>query len=107
MQQMILTTTHVIQDKSVSRYLGIVSGEVVMGANVFRDIAAGIRNVTGGRTRAYEETLRDSRNDALREMAERAQELGANAVIGVELGYETVGQNMLMVTASGTAVVVG
>lgn len=106
MADIILTTTHVIQDKQVSRYLGIVSGEVVMGANVFRDISAGIRNVIGGRTTAYEESLRESRRQALDEMAQHAQQMGANAVIGVELGYETVGQNMLMVTASGTAVVV-
>lgn len=103
---MIVTTTHVIQDKRVSKYMGIVSGEVVLGANIFRDISAGIRNVLGGRTTAYEETLREARQSALQEMTQHAQQMGANAVIGVELGYETVAQQMLMVTASGTAVVI-
>ena len=103
---MLTTTTSVIEGKRITRYYGIVSGETIVGANIFRDFFASIRDVIGGRSNSYEEVLRKAKNSALREMEEQAMRMGANAVIGVDLDYETVGQNgsMLMVTASGTAV---
>ena len=103
---MLITTTPNIEGKRITRYYGIVSGETIVGANIFRDFFASIRDVIGGRSNSYEEVLRKAKNSALREMEEQAMRLGANAVIGVDLDYETVGQNgsMLMVTASGTAV---
>ena len=103
---MLTTTTSVIEGKRITRYYGIVSGETIVGANIFRDFFASIRDVIGGRSNSYEEVLRKAKDSALREMEEQAMRLGANAVIGVDLDYETVGQNgsMLMVTASGTAV---
>ena len=103
---MLTTTTSVIEGKRITRYYGIVSGETIVGANIFRDFFAGIRDVIGGRSNSYEEVLRKAKDSALREMEEQAMRMGANAVIGVDLDYETVGQNgsMLMVTASGTAV---
>ncbi|MEM8969727.1 MAG: heavy metal-binding domain-containing protein [Bacteroidota bacterium] len=104
---MLVTTTSTLQDKSITEYLGLVSGEAIIGANVFRDFFAGIRDIVGGRSGSYERALRDAKEIALREMQEGAQKLGANAVIGVDLDYETVGKesSMLMVTASGTAVI--
>ena len=103
---MLITTTPNIEGKRITRYYGIVSGETIIGANIFRDFFASIREVIGGRSNSYEEVLRKAKDSALREMEEQAMRLGANAVIGVDLDYETVGQNgsMLMVTASGTAV---
>ena len=103
---MLITTTPNIEGKRIIRYYGIVSGETIVGANIFRDFFASIRDVIGGRSNSYEEVLRKAKDSALREMEEQAMRLGANAVIGVDLDYETVGQNgsMLMVTASGTAV---
>ena len=103
---MLTTTTSVIEGKRITRYYGIVSGETIIGANIFRDFFASIRDVIGGRSNSYEEVLRKAKDSALREMEEQAMRLGANAVIGVDLDFETVGQNgsMLMVTASGTAV---
>ena len=103
---MLTTTTSVIEGKRITRYYGIVSGETIIGANIFRDFFASIRDVIGGRSNSYEEVLRKAKDSALREMEEQAMRMGANAVIGVDLDYETVGQNgsMLMVTASGTAV---
>ena len=103
---MLTTTTSVIEGKRITRYYGIVSGETIVGANIFRDFFASIRDVIGGRSNSYEEVLRKAKDSALREMEEQAMRLGANAVIGVDLDFETVGQNgrMLMVTASGTAV---
>lgn len=103
---MLITTTPNIEGKRITRYYGIVSGETIVGANIFRDFFASIRDVIGGRSNSYEEVLRKAKDSALREMEEQAMRLGANAVIGVDLDYETVGQNgsMLMVTASGTAV---
>ena len=94
--------------KRITKYYGIVSGETIIGANIFRDFLAGIRDIVGGRSNSYEKVLREAKNSALREMEEQALQLGANAVIGVDLDYETVGQgaSMLMVTASGTAVFV-
>ena len=105
---MLVTTTSTLQGKQITRYLGIVSGETIIGANVFRDFFAGIRDIVGGRSGSYEEVLRQVKDTALKEMQQQAMAMGANAVIGVDLDYETVGSNgsMLMVTASGTAVVV-
>lgn len=100
---MLLTTTNIVEGKRVTRYFGIVSGETIIGANVFRDIFASIRDIVGGRSGSYEKVLREAKDTALREMQEQAQNMGANAVIGVDLDYETVNGSMLMVTASGTA----
>ena len=98
---MLVTTTPIIEGKRIIRYYGIVSGETIIGANVFRDFLAGIRDFVGGRSGAYEEVLRQAKDTAIREMEEQAARLGANAVIGVDLDYETVGGSgsMLMVTA--------
>ncbi len=101
---MLVTTTGVIQDRRITQYHGIVTGETILGANVFRDFLAGIRDIVGGRSTAYENVLKDARATALDEMVNQAQMRGANAVIGVDLDYETVGTGMLMVTATGTAV---
>jgi uncharacterized protein YbjQ (UPF0145 family) len=105
----LLTTTPTLEGRRVVRYLGIVSGEAILGANIFRDFFAGIRDVIGGRSGAYEGELRKAKAIALDEMALQARELGANAVIGVDLDYETINTGnsggMLMVTAAGTAVV--
>ena len=105
---MLVTTTPIIDGKRIIRYYGIVSGETIIGANVFRDFLAGIRDFVGGRSGAYEEVLRQAKDTAIREMEEQAARLGANAVIGVDLDYETVGGSgsMLMVTATGTAVTI-
>ena len=108
---MLIVTTHQIEGQTIQRYFGIVTGEAILGANIFKDFFAGIRDIVGGRSAAYEEELRKAKNIALDEMAAQARELGANAVIGVDLDYETIqvgqGGGMLMVSASGTAVVVG
>lgn len=103
---MIVTTTPSIEGKRITAYYGIVSGETIIGANMFRDLFASIRDIVGGRSGAYETVLREAKETALREMQEHASQLGANAIVGVDLDYETVGSNgsMLMVTASGTAV---
>jgi len=101
---MITTTTNSLEGKRISTYHGIVTGETIIGANIFRDFFASIRDIVGGRSNAYEEVLREARETALREMEDKALRLGANAVIGVDLDYETVGQSMLMVSVSGTAV---
>ncbi len=108
MQNIILTTTPSIEGRKITRYYGIVSGEAIIGANIFRDIFAGIRDIVGGRSASYEEVLREAKQNALMEMEENARRAGANAVVGVDLDYETIGSNgsMLMVTASGTAVFV-
>ena len=105
---MLVTTTPIIEGKRIIRYYGIVSGETIIGANVFRDFLAGIRDFVGGRSGAYEEVLRQAKDTAIREMEEQAARLGAYAVIGVDLDYETVGGSgsMLMVTATGTAVTI-
>jgi uncharacterized protein YbjQ (UPF0145 family) len=104
---MLTTTTSVLDGKPVSRYLGVVTGEAIIGANVFRDLLASVRDIVGGRSATYERALAEAREVALAEMQQRAQELGGNAVIGVDLDYEVLGQNngMLMVSCSGTAVV--
>ena|SRR5213594_3805178 len=106
---MITTTTPAIEGRKVSQYLGIVTGESIIGANIFRDLFAGIRDIVGGRSGAYEKVLADARRTALAEMEAEAQSRGADAVIGVDLDYEVLGaQNgMLMVSASGTAVKLG
>jgi uncharacterized protein YbjQ (UPF0145 family) len=103
---MILTTTNTIETHTVKEYLGIVTGETIIGANIFKDFFAGIRDIVGGRSSSYEGVLREAKDTALKEMQDQAQRLGASAVIGIDLDYETVGSNggMLMVTASGTAV---
>ncbi len=103
---MIVTTTPGIEGKQISEYLGIVTGEAIMGANVFRDLFAGIRDIVGGRSAAYEQELAKARQIALDEMEATAAQRGANAVVGVDLDYEVLGANngMLMVSASGTAV---
>jgi uncharacterized protein YbjQ (UPF0145 family) len=103
---MLMTTTSVIDGKQIVKYHGLVSGEAILGANVFRDLFAGIRDIVGGRSAAYEKELRRAKDLAIEEMTAQAQTLGANAVVGIDLDYETAGQggSMLMVSASGTAV---
>lgn len=103
---MLLTTTNNIEGKRITAYYGIVSGETIIGANIFKDFFAGIRDIVGGRSGAYERVLREAKDTAMNEMSEQARSLGANAVIAVDLDYETVGSggSMLMVTAAGTAV---
>ena len=104
---MLTTTTPTIEGKRIVKYVGLVSGEAILGANIFKDFFAGIRDIVGGRSAAYEGELRKAKEIALDEMKQQAAALGANAVVGVDLDYETVGQgSMLMVSASGTAVVV-
>ena len=106
---MIITTTTSIEGRPVRDYVGIVTGEAILGANIFKDLFAGIRDIVGGRSGAYEQELAKARTIALQEMEAAAAALGADAVVGVDLDYETVGQagSMLMVTASGTAVRLG
>ncbi|HET9692894.1 MAG TPA: heavy metal-binding domain-containing protein [Steroidobacteraceae bacterium] len=103
-----ITTTPSIEGRRIVRYLGVVAGEAIMGANVFKDLFAGVRDIVGGRSGTYERELQRAREIALGELQARAQALGANAVVGVDLDYEVLGQgnSMLMVSASGTAVVV-
>jgi uncharacterized protein YbjQ (UPF0145 family) len=109
MPDMIITTTTSVEGRPVREYIGIVTGEAILGANIFKDLFAGIRDIVGGRSGAYEEELRKARTIALDELGFAANQLGADAVVGVDLDYETVGQggSMLMVTASGTAVRLG
>jgi uncharacterized protein YbjQ (UPF0145 family) len=104
---MIVTTTPTVEGRKVIRYLGIVSGEAIMGANIIKDFFANIRDIVGGRSSAYESELIKAKEIAMKEMKERAEQMGANAVLAVDLDYETIGQkgSMLMVSASGTAVV--
>ncbi len=104
---MIVTTTPTVEGKKIVRYLGIVTGDAIMGANLVSDFFASIRDIVGGRAASYERELNKAKEIALREMIEEAQKLGANAIVGVDLDYETVGKGtMLMVSASGTAVVI-
>jgi uncharacterized protein YbjQ (UPF0145 family) len=109
MERMIVTTTPGVEGKPVAQYLGIVSGEAILGANIVKDVFAGIRDIVGGRSAAYEEELRRAKEIAIQEMVQNAAALGADAVVGVDLDYESLGSNggMLMVSASGTAVVSG
>lgn len=105
---MLVTTTPSVEGKQITNYLGVVTGETIIGANFVKDFFAGIRDIIGGRSESYEKVLREAKDSALAEMQQRAQQLGANAIVGVDLDYETVGANgsMLMVTASGTAVTI-
>lgn len=105
---MIITTTATLDGYTIKEYKGVVTGEAILGANIFRDFFANIRDIVGGRSGAYEKSLREARQIALQELEQQARDIGANAVIGVDLDYETVGQegSMLMVSASGTAVLV-
>jgi uncharacterized protein YbjQ (UPF0145 family) len=107
---MLIVTASTLQDRKIVEYLGLVSGEAILGANIFKDFFAGIRDIVGGRSAAYEGELRQAKEIALEEMSRQARELGANAVIAVDLDFETIstahGGGMLMVSASGTAVVV-
>lgn len=103
-----MTTTPTFEGRPITRYCGVVAGEAVLGANVFKDMFAAVRDIVGGRSGTYENELRKARQIALDELAEQARELGANAVVGIDLDYEVLGEKngMLMVSASGTAVVV-
>ena len=103
-----MTTTPTFEGKTITRYCGVVAGEAVLGANVFKDMFASIRDIVGGRSGTYERELQKAREIALKELEQRAAEAGANAVVGVDLDFEVLGQGngMLMVSASGTAVVV-
>lgn len=105
---MIVTTTHTIESRPVQQYLGVVTGEVIVGANMFRDLFASIRDIVGGRSGSYEDVLARARMQALDEMKQFAAGMGGNAVVGVDLDYEVLGANgsMLMVSCTGTAVVV-
>jgi uncharacterized protein YbjQ (UPF0145 family) len=102
---MLATTTNTIEGHKIREYRGIVAGEAILGANVFRDFFASIRDIVGGRAGAYEKVLKDARETAMSEMMEEARALGANAIVGVDIDYETIRDGMLMVTAAGTAVV--
>jgi len=105
---MILTTTPNIEGQPVKEYLGIVTGETIIGANFVKDFFASVRDFVGGRSGSYEKVLIEAKKTTMREMTERAEEMGANAIIGIDIDYETVGKNggMLMVATSGTAVVI-
>lgn len=103
---MIVTTTPSVEGQKITRYHGIVTGEAILGANIFRDLFAAVRDVVGGRSAAYEQELSRARATALSEMEEQAAQMGANAIVGVDLDYEVI-NNMLMVSASGTAVSLG
>ena len=102
---MLVVTTDGIEGRRIVAYQGIVAGECIIGANIFRDLFARIRDIVGGRAGAYEKALRDAKDEAIADMVEKAEALGANAIGGVDLDYETVGDSMLMVSANGTAVV--
>lgn len=103
---MLVTTTPTIEGQTITKYYGLVSGEAIVGTNVFRDMFASIRDVIGGRSGSYEEVLRKAKTEAIREMEQEAERLGANAIVGIDLDYETVGERggLLMVAAVGTAV---
>lgn len=105
---MILSTTPTIEGHTIREYMGVVTGETIIGANAFKDFFAGIRDIVGGRAGGYEKVLIEAKDTSLHEMMQRAQALGANAIVGIDLDYETIGANssMLMVAASGTAVVI-
>ena len=105
---MILTTTPQIEGYQIREYKGVVTGETIIGANVFKDFMAGIRDIVGGRSASYEKVLREAKNTSMNEMMDRAREMGANAIVGIDIDYETIGESnsMLMVATSGTAVVI-
>ncbi len=102
-----MSTTPTLEGHPIQRYLGVVTGEAIIGANIVKDLFASVRNIVGGRAGAYERTLADARKVAMEEMAEQAQKLGANAIVGIDIDYEVLGADngMLMVCVSGTAVV--
>ena len=106
---MIVSTTPTLEGRAVREYLGVVAGEAILGANIFRDDFAGIRDVIGGRSGSYEKVLREAREEAMKEMSEAARRLGADAIVGIDYDYETLGDtgSMLMVAVSGTAVRLG
>ena len=106
---MLVTTTHTLEDRKISEYLGVCTGQAIYGANLFRDMFAGIRDLVGGRAGAYENVLRDGRELAIQEMCEKAAEMGANAVIAVDIDYQVIGDkgSMLMVAVTGTAIKTG
>ncbi|MEQ9265858.1 MAG: heavy metal-binding domain-containing protein [Balneolaceae bacterium] len=103
---MVMTTTNQLEGKEVKKYLGVVTGEAILGANIFKDIFAGIRDIVGGRSASYERELQEARRIAFNELEEKAQRVGANAILGIDIDYETIGANgsMLMVSVTGTAV---
>jgi uncharacterized protein YbjQ (UPF0145 family) len=105
---MILSTTPSIEGRTIREYKGVVTGETIIGANMFKDLFAGIRDIVGGRSGSYEKVLREAKDTSLQEMMDRARALGANAIVGIDIDYETIGSNssMLMVATSGTAVVI-
>ena len=105
---MILSTTPQIEGHTILEYKGVVTGETIIGANILKDLFAGIRDIVGGRAASYEDVLREAKDTSLKEMMERAQIMGANAIVGIDIDYETIGSNgsMLMVATSGTAVVI-
>ena len=107
-RRMLISTTPTIEGRPIQAYKGVVTGETIIGANLFKDFMAGIRDIIGGRSGSYERVLREAKDPALAEMQQRAQEMGANAIVGVDIDYETIGQNgsMLMVAVSGTALVI-
>jgi uncharacterized protein YbjQ (UPF0145 family) len=104
---MLITTTPGIEGHPITEYLGVVTAQGVLGVNAFKDVGAGMRNIFGGRAKSYENELASGVSDALAEMEHQAAQLGADAVVGIDIDYETVGNNMLMVSASGTAVKLG
>lgn len=103
---MLITTTNILDGRRITAYLGVVTGEAILGANIIRDFFAGVRDVMGGRSGAYEKELRKAREIAFEDMQEQAGEMGADAIVGVDIDYETLGDGggMLMVTVAGTAV---
>ena len=103
---MIMTTTNDLEGKVINQYLGIITGEAILGANIFKDFFAGIRDIVGGRSASYEKELREARRIAFSELEEKAFQLGANAIIGIDVDYETIGDtgSMLMVSVTGTAI---
>ncbi len=105
---MILTTTPQVEGYRIREYKGVVTGETIIGANFMKDLFAGIRDIVGGRSSSYEKVLRKAKDTAMQEMIERAQQMGANAIVGIDIDYETIGESnsMLMVATSGTAVVI-
>ena len=105
---MILSTTPLIEGRTIREYKGIVTGETIIGANFVKDFFAGIRDIVGGRSASYEQVLREAKETSMNEMMQRAQAMGANAIVGIDIDYETIGANgsMLMVATSGTAVVI-
>ena len=105
---MILSTTPQNEGRTIREYKGVVTGETIIGANAFKDFFAGIRDIVGGRAGSYEKVLREAKDTSMQEMMQRAQELGANAIVGIDIDYETIGASgsMLMVATSGTAVVI-